>query len=159
VPISQSQLIGRFDLLVFGEDGVTIFDWKTDARPRPAAELSQDLQSRLYLALVVEGSTAWGEAISADRVRLTYWFVNDPAATVTIPYNQAQHERNWADLLDMVGEIESQLVAQEKWLLTGDLAQCEHCAYTVYCGRLVVVQDPSSWQEENMAIQLEPELP
>jgi hypothetical protein len=78
---------------------------------------------------------------------------------VTIPYNQAQHERNWADLLDMVGEIESQLVAQEKWLLTGDLAQCEHCAYTVYCGRLVVVQDPSSWQEENMAIQLEPELP
>ena len=159
VPISQSQLIGRFDLLVFGEDGVTIFDWKTDARPRPAAELSQVLQSRLYLALVVEGSAAWGEAISADRVRLTYWFVNDPTATVTIPYNQARHERNWADLLDLVVEIESQVVTQENWPLTDDLARCEKCAYTAYCGRLVTVQDASSWLEETMAGQLEPELP
>jgi hypothetical protein len=159
VPIGRSQLTGRFDLLIFGDDEVTIFDWKTDARARPAAVLSQDLQSRLYLALAVEGSGALGEPISADQVRLTYWFVNDPAATVTIPYSQAQHERNWADLVDLVTEIESQLATQGAWPLTDDLARCEGCAYQAYCGRQVTVQDSSSWLEENMPVQLEPELP
>jgi hypothetical protein len=159
VPISRSQLTGRFDLLIYGDNGVTIFDWKTDARPRPAAVLSQDLQSRLYLALAVEGSGALGEPISADQVRLTYWFVNDPTATVTIPYSQTQHKRNWADLLDLVAEIEVQLTTQETWPLTGDLAQCERCAYQVYCGRQVTVLDSSAWQEENMPVQLEPEFP
>jgi len=159
VLIGRSQLTGRFDLLILGDDGVTIFDWKTDARPRPAAVLSQDLQSRLYMALAVEGSGALGEPISADQVRLTYWFVNDPAATVTIPYSQAQHERNWAEFQDIVAEIESQLATQEAWPLTDDLARCERCAYQAYCGRQATVQESSSWLEEDNPVQLEPDFP
>ena len=159
VPIGRSQLTGRFDLLILGDAGATIFDWKTDARPRPAEVLSQDLQSRLYLALAVEGSGALGEPISADQVRLTYWFVNDPTATVTIPYSQAQHERNWTGLRNLVAEIESQPATQEAWPLTDDLAQCERCAYQAYCGRQATVQDSSSWLEEDSPAQLEPEFP
>jgi hypothetical protein len=159
VPIGRSQLTGRFDLLVFGDDGITLFDWKTEPRPRPAAVLSQDLQSRLYLALAVEGSGALGEVISADQVRLIYWFVNDPTATVTIPYSQAQHMQNWATLLDLVADIEVQLTTQETWPLTDDLAQCERCAYQAYCGRQVTTQDSSSWLKENTPVQLEPEFP
>ena len=159
VPIGRSQLTGRFDLLIFGDDGADIFDWKSDARARPTEVLSQDLQSRLYLALAVEGSGALGQPISADQVRLTYWFVNDPMATVTIHYSQAQHERNWAEFQDLVAEIESQPSNQEVWSLTDDLAQCERCAYQAYCGRQTTVQDSSSWPEEDSPEQLEPEFP
>ena len=159
VPIGRSQLTGRFDLLVYGVDGVTLFDWKTDARPRTAEVLSQDLQTRLYLALAVEGSSALGEPNNADQVRLTYWFVNDPTATVSIRYSQAQHEQNWDDLSDLAAEIESQLANEEVWPLTDDLAHCARCAYPAYCGRLVTLQDSSSWQEEKTTLPLEPVFP
>ncbi len=56
VPIGGHLLLARFDLLVVGTSAestpfVHIFDWKT-SRARSSAELRNDWQTRLYLAMV-----------------------------------------------------------------------------------------------------------
>ena len=94
VPIGPHFLTGRFDLLVLTGDGAHIFDWKTEARPRTAAVLRDDLQTLLYLAMVTEGATALGAdgPINPDHVRITYWYATDPAASVTLGYSRRQHD-------------------------------------------------------------------
>ena len=98
VPIGRHLLTGRFDLLILGDEAAQIYDWKTDTRPRKTADLENDLQTRLYLALAVEGSPALEKSVDPDRLSLTYWYVNDPTAAVTIPYSQEVHQANWGQL-------------------------------------------------------------
>jgi hypothetical protein len=174
VPVGDHLLTGRFDLLVLGPDGIHIFDWKTESRPRPAGALADDLQTRLYLALVVAGSPALGRSalrgpgqpVAADAVTLTYWYVNKPEQPVTLAYNSAWHERNWASLTSLVREIADELAAGA-WPKTDDLGECARCAYPVYCDRALAVPEtalatsaePDDWEPEFVVPPLEPERP
>ena len=159
VPIGRHFLTGRFDLLIVGEQDTHIYDWKTEARPRSEPEMRQDLQSRLYLALAAEGGAALYQDVDPDRTTLRYWYVNDPGATVTIQYSRAQHAENWAHLQALVGDIEQQLASQETLPLTGDLSQCERCAYQIYCGRQMAQFDLQEWEPDENQAYLEPERP
>jgi hypothetical protein len=139
VPIGNHLLLGRFDLLVIGEQNgapfAHVYDWKT-GQPRSERALRQDWQTRLYLALLAEGGGAlWsGRALLPENVALTYWYVTEPDAPRHFTYSQAEHRQNWADIQAIVAQIDACLTA-ETWPLTGDLAQCRRCAYQVYCGR------------------------
>ena len=160
VPIGRHLLTGRFDLLILGDAAVHIFDWKTDARPRTEAELVNDLQTRLYLALAVEGSTALGQPVDPDHLSLTYWYVNDPAAAVTISYSEEGHRDNWAALNTIVQEIDEQLSSQTILPLTDDLGECARCAYQIYCGRQMATMSLDEWElEEDMVVDLAPPTP
>lgn len=159
VPIGGHLLTGRFDLLILGDEAVHIYDWKTDARPRSEAELINDLQTRLYLALAVEGSAALGQPVDPDQLSLTYWYVNDPAAAVTISYSQAAHRDNWAALLAIVQEIDEQLSTQAVLPLTDDLGECARCAYQIYCGRQTATLSLDEWEIEDLVVDLEPPTP
>ncbi|MCB8954757.1 MAG: PD-(D/E)XK nuclease family protein [Ardenticatenales bacterium] len=142
VPIGPHFLTGRFDLLVLTGDGAHIFDWKTEARPRTAAVLRDDLQTLLYLAMVTEGATALGAdgPINPDHVRITYWYATDPAASVTLGYSRRQHAENWANLSAQVTALAAQIEATEAvWPLTDNLQECAICAFRAYCGRQQVV--------------------
>jgi hypothetical protein len=57
-PLGDCLLTGRFDLLLLTADRAHIYDWKTERRPRAAVALREDLQTRLYLALLYEGAAA-----------------------------------------------------------------------------------------------------
>lgn len=166
VPIGRHLLTGRFDLLVLGQNQAHIFDWKTEARPRPETQLRADLQTRLYLALLAEGSKALvapAPPVSPEQIAMTYWYANDPTKSVTIPYSQAQHDQNWAELQAAVSTIEHRLQDPTIWPLTDNLNECARCAYQVYCDRQVAVAlltEPDD--EDDLPVtnwQLEPEIP
>ena len=159
VPIGRHLLTGRFDLLILGEKAAHIYDWKTDARPRTEAELVNDLQTRLYLALAVEGSPALEQPVDPDQLSLTYWYVNDPAAAVTISYSKEAHHDNWATLAAVVQEIDTQLSTQTVLPLTDDLGECARCAYQIYCGRQMATMSLDEWELEDVAVELAPPTP
>jgi hypothetical protein len=148
VPIGRHLLTGRFDLLILGDGAAQIYDWKTDTRPRTAPDLQNDLQTRLYLALAVEGSKALEQPVDPARLSLTYWYVNDPAAAVTIPYSAGAHQDNWSRLSATVEEIEAQLTTERTLPLTDDLGTCVHCAYQIYCGRQSDRMSLDEWERE-----------
>lgn len=166
VPIRQQFLTGRFDLLVVNGAQVHIFDWKTEARPRTAAVLQDDLQTLLYFAMVTEGWHAFSPLatpIDPDQVRLTYWFVADPTASVTLSYSRQAHQTNWGWLMEVVGQLENWLAKPETvWALTDNWSECERCAYQIFCKRRTVAQlEVEEEAEEGAvvpAVVLEPEL-
>ncbi|MCA9916682.1 MAG: PD-(D/E)XK nuclease family protein [Anaerolineales bacterium] len=141
VPLGNHLLYGRFDLLAIGEDEqkqpfAHVFDWKT-GRPIAAADLQTRWQTRLYLALLVEGGSAfWPQDVSLapEQIRLTYWFVQEPDAPVTIGYSAAEHAANWAELQQVAAQLDEAFAA-DIWPLTEDWSQCRECAYQLYCGR------------------------
>lgn len=161
VPVGRSLLSGRFDLFVLGEDSAHLYDWKTETRPRPAAELAEDWQTRLYLALLTEGGAALrpdGRPLDPDRLTMTYWYAQAPAATVTLAYSQAQHAANWASIQAWVGQIDQQLATQAVLPLTDDWTECGRCAYAAYCGRTVAPASLDEWEGEWPEPVLEPAL-
>ena len=141
VPLGNHLLYGRFDLLVTGEDDAGrplahVFDWKT-GRPIAAPELQMRWQTRLYLALLAEGGSAFGPqdvSPAPEQIRLTYWFVQEPEAPVTIGYSMTEHAANWAELQQIATQLDEAFTA-DIWPLTDDWNHCRECAYQIYCGR------------------------
>jgi hypothetical protein len=161
VPVGRHLLTGRFDLLVVAEENgaplAHVFDWKT-SRPRDAAALQQEWQTRLYLAMLAEGGGAvWGHnnRPTPDHLALTYWYVGEPAAPRTIHYSQAQHTQNWAEIQALVAQIEAQL-ALGHWPLTEDWSSCRECAYQVFCDRQAAGQQPAAGDQLAADDELEP---
>jgi hypothetical protein len=170
VPIGQHFLTGRYDLLIVGEDGLTIYDWKTGVRPPGAAVLRADLQTRVYLALAAEGASALrrdlgmeailSERVQPDEIRLTFWYASDPPATRSLVYGAAWHQENWAGMTALVSQIADQLESGDDLPLTDALVQCRRCAYQAYCGRQVGGMDLADWQVSDAASPLlEPDRP
>ena len=135
VPVGNFLLTGRFDLVVVAPERVDIYDWKT-GRPRSNKALAEDWQTRLYLALVVEGGEALGlPRLSGDQVQMTYWYARSPADSQKIGYSQLDHRRNLGEINRILDDLDRQLAAGEDWPLTSDLSICARCAYQNYCGR------------------------
>jgi len=173
VPIDNHLLLGRFDLLVVGEEDdepfAQIYDWKT-GKAREDGSLRQDWQTRLYLALLAEGGGAlWpndysenGRSLQPENITMTYWYATDPDAPRIIQYSQQTHVQNWAEIQAIVAQIDNHL-AQDNWPLVDDWNQCRQCGYQVYCGRQEVglerhspVDEPI---EDDQDWLLEPNLP
>lgn len=160
VPIEGHVLNGRFDLLMLSPATAHIFDWKT-GQPRNEAELRQDWQTRLYLAMLAEGSAALGQTLQPEQIAITYWYVNDPEVPRTIRYHQTWHSQNWADIQAVVSQVNAAL-AVDTWPLTDEWANCRHCAYQSYCGRQEAgpaIGVPAEEATDDPEITLEPELP
>lgn len=141
VPLGNHLLYGRFDLLVIGEDAQNqpfahVFDWKT-GRPSAAADLKTRWQTRLYLALLAEGGSAfWPQTVplAPGQISLTYWFVQEPDVPVTIDYSAAEHQASWTELQQIAAQLD-EAFALDAWPLTNDWSHCRECAYQIYCGR------------------------
>lgn len=144
VPVGEHLLNGRFDLIILsqtvdGQPSAHIFDWKTGT-PQDESTLRHDWQTRLYLSMLVEGGHAlWTgkrtqKNLLPENVSLTYWYVQEPDLPRVISYNAAAHAQNWAELTQLVNQIETQ-TTRDEWPLTDDLAKCRTCAFQTYCGR------------------------
>lgn len=162
VPLGEHLLTGRFDLLVLNGPAGHIFDWKTEQRPRSAADLVADWQTRLYLAILAEGGAALqpgGMALDPDQLKLTVWFVNAPQAAVTVSYSRAEHELNWAEIKALAMEIGDKPAGKGAWPLTDDWAQCGRCAYQVFCGRQAAPAGDIlfDWEGKEEPLHLEPD--
>lgn len=138
-PDGRHRLTGRFDLLVIdgGERLATLLDWKT-GEPRAIERLRRAWQTRVYLLLLAEGGAALAPdapaAFAPDRLSITYWYVEDPTRPRVLTYDAATHQRDRAELEQLVAEIDAHLAGGE-WPLTDDWSRCRQCAYQAYCGR------------------------
>lgn len=149
VPLGDHLLIGRFDLLVLSEDGIHIYDWKTEQRPRRRDQLANDWQTVIYLALLAEGAgalTSSPQKFAPEQIKLTYWFARDPANPVTFPYGAAAHRDSWSRLEHLVNEINAAPQGSIR-PLTDDWRTCGRCIYQVLCGRQGAPPDaPREWE-------------
>jgi hypothetical protein len=133
-PLGDCLLTGRFDLLLLTADRAHIYDWKTERRPRSAVALREDLQTRLYLALLYEGASALDVDLPPEKIQLTYWYVHAPDSPVTFTYSAAWHSENWAYLQRLAAQVAAAQRA-DQWPLTDNWEECRRCAYAAYCGR------------------------
>lgn len=170
VPAGAHYLTGRFDLLVIDHSQqrpkAHIFDWKT-SRPHQLSELETDWQTRLYLAMIAESGRALiqdGPALSPDDVTLTYWFTSDPANPQRIIYSQNQHDQNWAEILNIISDIDACL-EENAWPLTANWTHCRYCPYQAYCGRweagkeeIILLEEPADYGFD-LNYLIEPEIP
>lgn len=158
VPMDDHLLTGRFDLVVIGENKAKrpfahVFDWKTGT-PQDETVLRRDWQTRLYLAMLVEGGAAlWRDdrpaQLLAEDVAITYWYVQEPDAPRTIDYTAVAHADNWEEITAVVADIEAEL-ERDAWPLTSDWSHCRVCAYQVYCGRQAAGQAVATVDEDDI---------
>jgi hypothetical protein len=134
VPLGDCLLTGRFDLLCLQPGQGHIYDWKTERRPRTADALRNDLQTRLYLALLYKGAPALDIRLTPEQIQLTYWYVHAPETAVTFTYSDKWHAENWAYLEQLAANVAAAQQA-DQWPLTDDWDECRRCAYAAYCGR------------------------
>ena len=185
VPVGERGLLnGRFDLLVIrndtvGEPFIHIYDWKT-GKPQDEMTLNQDWQTRLYLAMLAEGHHAIKDdqvnklRVASDNVEITYWYVQEANAPRKIRYNSEWHTQNWAEIQQIVSQIEAQVAQSTEnnvWPLTENESHCRPCGYQTYCGRqkddgsskmgekTAVSQNHPDDEQEPIHLQLEPNLP
>ena len=189
VPVGEGGLLnGRFDLLLIrkdaaGEPFIHIYDWKT-GKPQDKMTLKRDWQTRLYLAMLAEGnhvieSDKLGKLrVASNDIEITYWYVQEADAPRTIRYSSQWHDQNWADIQQIVGQIEAlaQSAADDIWPLTDDWSHCRRCGYQTFCGRAeeggrsrakraggeTAVFDENQQNEDDALLspfQLEPNLP
>lgn len=141
MPLAGWQIIGRFDLLLVSTEAVQIFDWKT-GRVRDQAELANDWQTRLYMALIWGGFRALGvEQLPAEALEMTYWYARDPHKSVTLRFDQGWQEKNLAEITRLATQISRQMEENQAiWPLTDHLETCARCSYRNYCGRSEAAQ-------------------
>ncbi len=159
-------LFGRFDLLILNDQTAHIFDWKTERNPRTESQLRDEWQTKLYLALATEGSSALGFDYHPEQVAITYWFTQAPEKSVTLRYDGQQHARNWATIRATAERIDRRLVAPTAiWPLTDNWAHCKTCAYRNFCGRNVGPEEldidmfEAAIEDNLREVQLEPTDP
>ncbi len=154
-PLGRHVLTGRFDLVIISQEKLYLFDWKSDRQRRTEKALKDDLQSRVYLALAAEGTSALGQEVEPEQISLTYWNVNDPERPVTIGYNKVEHDRNWRFLTELANRIEGQAL----FPLTDDLAECRRCLFQIVCQRITEEWALEEWDLEPDEVDLEPTRP
>lgn len=160
---SQVQLFGRIDLLIYNNNTLKLFDWKT-GRPRSKTELEQDWQTRIYMALLyMSRQTICSEDISPEHISMTYWYARDPNESVTLRFDEAWHAKNQQEMVDIADQITNRLNgALITWPLTTDLSPCGRCSFNSLCGRELasnyepsLTDDIDQPDEEDQLIELD----
>lgn len=138
-PLGPFRLIAKYDLVLTAPAGqdprVIIVDWKTSQQQPSRAWITERLQTRVYLFLLVETGAYFRESgqLRPDRVEMVYWFPEFPQEPVRIPYTNEQYQMDKSYLLGMVKEIEN--LGEEEFHLTEDETQCRFCTYRSLCDR------------------------
>jgi hypothetical protein len=129
-------LVGVYDLLLMGEVGAEIMDWKTYGKPEEVEDLRQDWQTRLYLYLLAENS-----GIAPEHLAMTYWFLGGKQPqSWRLAYDAAQHGATKADLQTWLGRLAEWLGDYEKKgslfpQVNRDQGLCLACPLNLRCDR------------------------
>lgn len=147
IPVAGERLVARYDLLAIPADPdgtLVIVDWKTGARPRARAALNEDMQSRLYPYVLVEGAAAvTGRALRPEGVELVYWQAAAPADPVRFGYTAAEHESNGHEIEALIDRAHG-LNAEAMPPVIEDLSVCARCPYRTFCNQPVGPAPPES---------------
>ena len=120
------RLLAKYDLLVVGEKGIAIYDWKTEARA-PRETLAATAQTRLYLYLL--SSVPEYFALDPAATTMVYWNPRFPGQPLTLRYSQQQREQDEAWLQKLTAEI----LSTAAFPATGRERNCRFCEYRPVC--------------------------
>jgi hypothetical protein len=146
--LAGQRLVARYDLLALANEGpAVIVDWKTGRRPLSRDRLAARLQSWVYPFVLVEAGGDLGVGpIAPERVRMVYWFANDPQQPVTLTYSTRQHEAHRRYLAALLQEIAGR--SDPVWPLTSNTRECRFCTYRSLCDRGVEAGDWANFDED-----------
>jgi PD-(D/E)XK nuclease superfamily len=133
--VGESVLVGVYDLLLLGELGAEIVDWKTYGRPGDVEGLREDWQTRLYLYLLAENS-----AIAPENLAMTYWFLGGKQPqSWRLVYDAAQHEATKVELQIWLNRLAQWLGDYEQGRpfpqVDRDRELCPTCPFSRRCDR------------------------
>jgi CRISPR/Cas system-associated exonuclease Cas4 (RecB family) len=92
------RLEANFDLILYREGTLQIWDWKTHSDPgrksrNAEGKLTESLQTKVYLFVLKElCSLAAGEEIPCERISMHYWQPRPPRTLAEIRYSPQMHE-------------------------------------------------------------------
>ena len=137
VPLGDTRLVGKFDLVAMHPDGRTvIYDWKTSQRMPSRQSLAARWQTIVYPYLLAKGGAILhqGAAIQPDKISMVYWYTNFPDQPIVFQYSAADMEADEQALLSLIREIESRNGIEE-FELALDEKYCKYCVYRSLCDR------------------------
>ncbi|MFQ5858432.1 MAG: PD-(D/E)XK nuclease family protein [Anaerolineae bacterium] len=135
VPMGDSWLVARFDLLIVSPSGeATILDWKTGRLP-DRGELVRHMQTLVYPFVLAEAGACYNHdrPIRPDCITMAYWYAQAPERFVEFPYSGAAHERNQWELQTLIDEIVG--LPADGFPKVDGFGPCRRCNYRAYCGR------------------------
>jgi len=166
-----------YDLLILYPHRAEIIDWKTTLHPREFPSLSKDWQTKLYLFVLAETQQNLNPILTADHVRMTYWFVRprhvspspDPhPQSVSIPYNRSLHEQTRRELTGLCRQLTEWLNPSLPSMSYSTLPQvnvtsglCSTCCFAIRCQRTASSDTPvipNLGETESLSISDIPEV-
>ena len=133
--LGDFRLLAKFDLLLFDEKKIIIYDWKTNRKLIKQEWLIKKLQSRVYPFVLIKGGAHMnkGAAIDPEMVEMVYWFSNHPTSPVQIPYSSKKFQADGEFIQGLISEIRS-MVGSE-FPRTENQKRCQFCIYRSLCNR------------------------
>ncbi len=135
--LGEYALLAKFDLVVIDtENHYFIYDWKTSRKPSSLADLESRMQSKVYPYVLAKsgGELINVSGVDPDKIKMIYWYPNNPENPVTFQYSAVQLAEDERYLQSMVFEILS-LQNRSDFPKTDDRSQCRFCVYRSLCDR------------------------
>ena len=128
------KLQAKYDLIVHSPDNIlTIYDWKTDAKPLQKVRLLLCMQTIVYLFLLAETGTGLitGQNLTPETIKMIYWNPLFPTKSVEINYSSAKHIEFAKKLTSLITVILKS--NYEEFLPTHEKVHCGRCEYSPIC--------------------------
>lgn len=137
VPLAGYRLLAKPDLLLIDTNGrIQIYDWKTSRSEPDRSRLLKRAQSIVYPYVIARCSRELTGSDLADPadIRMTYWFPEHPALTVTFDYSPGRYSSDEQWLSGLINEIAS-LDGRDQYPKTDNIRMCKFCNYRSLCDR------------------------
>lgn len=119
------RLLAKYDLLAAGEDGVTIYDWKTDEKT-PGSRQVASPQTKLYMYLL---SLSDYFVLELNSLAMVYWNPRFPQEPLSIRYSRQQQEQDGQWVRELIGQIQG----TQAFPATQNEKNCRFCEYRPVC--------------------------
>ncbi|MAT41029.1 MAG: hypothetical protein CL609_01720 [Anaerolineaceae bacterium] len=146
--IGNSRFYGVIDLITTDQDGnITIYDWKTNKKKPSRNTLNQKIQTKLYRLMTALNYARFFKEInfSPNKIRMEYWFVNDPTSTMVFPYDETLFLSDQSFFNQLIETIQN--TGENFFVKTEDQNRCKFCNYRSLCARGIQAGEISSFDE------------
>ncbi len=108
--IGEIRFYGVIDLITTDKAGnIIIYDWKTNQKKPSRTTVNQKIQTRLYRMMTALNYARFFQdaPFSPEKIRMEYWFVNDPSATMIFPYSESLFLSDQSYFLQLIESIQN----------------------------------------------------
>jgi hypothetical protein len=134
--MGQYRFYGVIDLLTTDKSGnIVIYDWKTNQKKPGRTTLNQKIQTRLYRLMAAFNYARFFDdgVFSPEKIKMSYWFANDPAVAVDFPYDETLFITDQSFFQHIIESIQNTPLGE--FAKTEEESKCKFCNYRSLCAR------------------------